>query len=323
MRSDDSPTIHYVQMDGVAVMKLAKHCSEEAAGNLDMAQGALLGLVVDNRLEVTNCFPFPKAYDEYFDEEEYQLDMMRKLRRVNVDHYHAGWYQCSEVGSFLTVPLLDSQFHYQISIEEAVVVNYDTSKTDRGFLTMKAYRLTPQAINMYREGEFTTDVIRNLKLSYKNIFEEVPVVIRNSSLTNILMTELGELIPPQLGSNFLDLSTSSVLEQNLRNLMTRVDELNQEAIKFNRYQQAVVRQSQEKARLIQKRNLENSARASRDEPPLPEEDLNKLFRPITMPPRLVPMMMAGQIDAYSQNISEFCSQSLAKLFIMQSLEEKN
>lgn len=46
---------------------------------------------------------------------------------------------------------------------------------------------------------------------------------------------------------------STVLEGQLRNLMDRVDDLNQEAIKFNRYQQAVVRQVTDKHRYLQKR----------------------------------------------------------------------
>lgn len=320
MPENDTCTIEYVQMDGLAVMKIVKHCHEECAGNLEVAQGALLGLVVENRLEITNCFAFPKTYDESVDEEEYQLDMMRRLRRVNVDHYHVGWYQSSDVGSFLSLPLLESQYHYQTSIEESVVLIYDTQKTGRGFLTLKAYRLTPQAINMYREGEFTPEALRALKVGYENLLMEVPVYIRNSPLTNILLAELGDLIPPQQGLNFLDLGTATVLEGQLRSLMEHVDELNQEAIKFNRYQQQVVRQAQDKSRWLQKRAQENAARAAKDEPPLPEDDVNKLFRPISVPPRLSPMIMAGQVDAYSQHISQFCSQALAKLYIMQSLQ---
>lgn len=312
--------IDHVQMDGLAVMKIVKHCHEECAGNLEVAQGALLGLVVDNRLEITNCFPFPKTYDETIDEEEYQLDMMRRLRRVNVDHYHVGWYQSSDVGSFLSGPLLESQYHYQTSIEESVVLIYDTQKTDRGFLTLKAYRLTPQAIAMYKEGEFTPDAMRTLKVSYENLLTEVPLIIRNSPLTNILMSELEDITPNS--TNFLDLSTNSVLEGHLRSLMEHVDDLNQEAMKFNRYQHAVVRQTQDKHRYLTKRFQENTARTTKGEPALPEEDLNKLFRPILASPRLMPMIMAGQIDAYSQHISQFCSQSLAKLYMMQSLQEK-
>lgn len=106
---------------------------------------------------------------------------------------------------------------------------------------------------MYREGEFTPEALRALKVGYENLLMEVPVYIRNSPLTNILLAELGDLIPPQQGLNFLDLGTATVLEGQLRSLMEHVDELNQEAIKFNRYQQQVVRQAQDKSRWLQKR----------------------------------------------------------------------
>jgi translation initiation factor 3 subunit H len=55
------------------MMKMIKHCHEEGSGTVDMAQGALLGLVVDKRLEITNCFPFPKHSDESIDEGTYLL----------------------------------------------------------------------------------------------------------------------------------------------------------------------------------------------------------------------------------------------------------
>lgn len=221
---------------------MVKHCHEESQSNMELAQGALLGLAFGKCLEITNCFPFPKTSDETMDEEEYQLAMMRRLRRVNVDHFHVGWYQSADVGNFLSLPLVESQFHYQTSIEESVVVIYDTQKSARGFLTLKAYRLTPQAIAMYKEGDFTAEALRNLKISYEKLFIEVPIFIKNSPLTNIMMSELGELIPEESGTHFLDLGTASVLENHLRCLMERVDELNQEATKFNKYQQAVIRQ---------------------------------------------------------------------------------
>lgn len=51
------------------VLKIIKHCQEEGTAGQDLVQGALLGLVVDNRLEITNCFPSPRHNDdEDFDE---------------------------------------------------------------------------------------------------------------------------------------------------------------------------------------------------------------------------------------------------------------
>ena len=73
------------------VMKLIKHCHEvdlSAPGGI--AQGALLGLVTDTRLEITHAFPFPSSStgaaggDDSVDDEDFQLDVMRKLRMVNV-----------------------------------------------------------------------------------------------------------------------------------------------------------------------------------------------------------------------------------------------
>lgn len=164
--------------------------------------------------------------------EDYQLDMMRRLRRVNVDHYHVGWYQSSDVGNFLSLPLLESQYHYQTSIEESVVLIYgnyfffsdlvivwylyylhfilisDTNRTSRGFLTIKAYRLTPQAIKLFKENDFSPETLRSLKISYETLLMEVPIVIKNSTLTNILLSELTDYVPPQEGSTFLDLGTA-------------------------------------------------------------------------------------------------------------------
>ncbi|KAF4798133.1 hypothetical protein TURU_067469 [Turdus rufiventris] len=62
--------VKQVQIDGLVVLKIIKHYQEEGQGN-EVVQGVLLGLVVDDRLEITNCFPFPQHTedDADFDEE--------------------------------------------------------------------------------------------------------------------------------------------------------------------------------------------------------------------------------------------------------------
>ena len=55
-------------------MKLIKHCHEVDLANLGIAQGALLGLVTDTRLEITHCFPFPSVSDETFSDEDFQVN---------------------------------------------------------------------------------------------------------------------------------------------------------------------------------------------------------------------------------------------------------
>ena len=56
-------SVQVVQIDGLVIMKLIKHCHELEASTSGsgVAQGALLGLVTDTRLEITHCFPFPSG----------------------------------------------------------------------------------------------------------------------------------------------------------------------------------------------------------------------------------------------------------------------
>ncbi|EDM16281.1 eukaryotic translation initiation factor 3, subunit 3 gamma, isoform CRA_a [Rattus norvegicus] len=80
--SGDS-AVKQVQIDGLVVLKIIKHYQEEGQGT-EVVQGVLLGLVVEDRLEITNCFPFPQHTedDADFDEVQYQMEMMRSLRHV-------------------------------------------------------------------------------------------------------------------------------------------------------------------------------------------------------------------------------------------------
>lgn len=315
------PKISYVLIDGLVVLKVIKHCQE--GDDTELLQGVLLGLLVDDRLEITNCFPFPRhSEDEDFDEITYQMDMMRNLRQVNIDHLHVGWYQSTFYGAFLNKALLDSQFNYQNSIEESVVLIYDPLKTSGGFLSLKAYRLTPTAMEQYNKQDFTQESIIESGLSYQNMFDEIPVKVRNSHLVNALNCELKDLAPQLDKHQFLDLATSSSLERQLRMLMESVDELSQDSNKYNNYQRQLVKQQQMKQQHSAKRALENAAREARGEAPLPEEDLNKLFKPLPSPNRMDSLLISGQISNYCQEVNRFASQSLGKMFMLESLQDQ-
>ena len=127
-------------------------------------------------------------------------------------------------------------------------------------------RMTKEAIKMFKEGDFTPDAVKDLHISYETMFTQVPIVIKNSHLMNALMLEMQESLTLDVGgTQFLDLGTAHTLETELRAMMDAVDELNQESIKFNKHQNMVLKQYQEKTRWIQKRQLENQARSTRGE----------------------------------------------------------
>jgi len=320
-------TVEVVQMDGLVVMQLIKHCHEMDAGNFGIAQGALLGLVENTKLEITHSFPFTSPSEEAVEsDEDYQLAVMKRLRMVNVDHFHVGWYQSANFGNFLSPQVLESSLAYQTSVEDSICLIFDTGKTGRGFLSMKAYRMTPPAVKLWREGEFHAEALKNSKVTHDTLFQEVPIVVKNSHLVNELLLELSEEIPASVdstgvGSAFMDLGCANVLEEQLKHLMLTVDELNQEAIKYNKYQNIALKQCQEKARWAAKRQQDNNARTARGEDPLPDEDINKVFKPIPPPSKLNSLILSGQALSTSQNVSQFCSQALAKWFVTDALQK--
>ncbi|KAG9355383.1 hypothetical protein JZ751_000221, partial [Albula glossodonta] len=227
---------------------------------------------------------------------QYQMEMMRSLRHVNIDHLHVGWYQSTYYGSFVSRALLDSQFSYQHAIEESVVLIYDPIKTAQGSLCLKAYRLTPKLMEICKEKDFSPEGLKKANIGFEHMFEEVPIVIKNSHLINVLMWELEEKSTVADKHELLNLSSSNHLEKSLQMLMDRY---------------------------LQRRQQENAQRQSRGEPPLPEEDLSKMFKPPQPPPRMDTLLIAGQINTYCQNVKEFTSQNLGKLFMAEALQGHN
>ncbi|XP_041101580.1 eukaryotic translation initiation factor 3 subunit H [Polyodon spathula] len=316
--------VKQIQIEGLVVLKIIKHYQEEGQGN-EVVQGVLLGLVVEDRLEITNCFPFPQHTedDADFDEVQYQMEMMRSLRHVNIDHLHVGWYQSTYYGSFVSRALLDSQFSYQHAIEESVVLVYDPIKTAQGSLSLKAYRLTPKLMEICKEKDFTPEGLKKANIGFENMFEEVPIVIKNSHLINVLMWEMEQKSAVSDKQELLSLSSSNHLEKSLQLLMDRVDDMSQDIVKYNTFSRNVSKQQQQKHQYIQRRQQENTQRQTRGEPPLPEEDISKMFKPPQPPPRMDTLLIAGQINTYCQHIKEFTSQNLGKMFMAEALQGHN
>jgi len=61
---------------------------------------------------------------------------------------------------------------------------------------------------------------------------------------------------------------------------------------------------------------------ARGEPPLPDEDMNKIFKPLPVPSRLDNLILSQQVNNYCQHVNQFSTQSFGKLFLAQSLQEE-
>jgi len=323
---EEDATLEVVQLDGLVVLKILKHCRENLP---EFVTGQLLGLDIGTTLEVTNSFPFPKIVEETEDETtetetlggaEYQIEMMRCLREVNVDHNTVGWYSSTYMNAFQNEDTIETQYSYQERIKKSVMVIYDPLKSTQGYLSLRAFRLTPAFMELRKNNQITKEGLGKANVSYNNIFEEIPIRIHNSELIKAFLTDLEESSTTDSDLDRLDLSTNPFLEKNLEVLGECLDELAQEQNKFQYYQRNLQRQMAQRQAWLQKRRAENAQRKLNGETPLPEEDpSNPIFKPLPEPKRLDALLLTNQISSYCKEINRFSGNSFTKLFLATNL----
>lgn len=178
---------------------------------------------------------------------------------------------------------------------------------------------------LYKEGKFTLDSLASANMfSNCDIFQELPVRVRNSQLSSALLLELqDECGIDASASNFsrLELHTNPFLEKQMQLLIECIDDLQQESNKLQHHERNIQRQKAAQVQYMQKKKLEAQLRSLRGEEALPEEDLGQisLFKMMPQPSRLESLLITNQMQAYCKQVNQFTGQSFAKLFLMQSL----
>lgn len=156
-------------------MKVIKHCSQTFPTT---ATGFLVGMDIGSNLQVTNSFPFPTTdlppTDGHHDNNAasnlaaaaprakanaaYQIEMIKKLREVNVDANNVGWYTSANLGNFVNQNMVENQYYYQKELNErTVALVHDVSRSSQGGLSLRAYRLSPAFMAAFKENKFTTE----------------------------------------------------------------------------------------------------------------------------------------------------------------------
>ncbi|KAI2652898.1 Eukaryotic translation initiation factor 3 subunit H [Labeo rohita] len=85
----------------------------------------------------------------------------------------------------------------------------DPIKTAQGSLCLKAYRLTPKLMEICKEKDFSADGLKKASVGFEHMFEEVPIVIKNSHLINVLLWELEDKSTAADKHELLNLSSRS------------------------------------------------------------------------------------------------------------------
>ncbi|KAG0572608.1 hypothetical protein KC19_VG109900 [Ceratodon purpureus] len=201
--------------------------------------------------------------------------------------------------------LIETFLNYQENIKRCVCIIYDPLRSGQGVLALKALKLSEGFMELYRTQNFTGEKLREKNLSWKNIFEEIPVKVSNSALVSSLMNELEPETPAtQCDFDRLVLSTNPFMEQNLEFLIECMDDLSMEQQKFQYYYRNLSRQQAQQQAWLQKRRTENAARRVSGEEPLPEEEPNNaVFKTLLEPSRLDSYLINNQISNYCGQVN--------------------
>ncbi|GAP91752.1 putative eukaryotic translation initiation factor 3 subunit 3 [Rosellinia necatrix] len=346
----DAP-LKTVQVEALVIMKIVKHCS---ASFPTTATGSIVGMDQDGVLEITNSFPFPTTDVVSLEGSHqndasalaaaaprakanitYQNEMIRHLKEVNVDANNVGWYTSATMGNFVNLGFIENQYHYQRENDKTVALVHDVSRSSQGALSLRAFKLTPSFMTIYKEGKFTTESLQKSKLSFRDIFVELPVALHNSHLLTsflhqlpakpiagdvALPTSLADLqsnpIQPPLhpSSDSLDLSIDPFLEKTCDLLLESIESFYTDHNNNLYYQRQLSREQVKITAWQTKRKAENAARAAAKQPLLPEDEWQRMFKLPQEPSRLEGMLNAKQVEQYSKQVDGFTACVSAKMF---------
>jgi len=300
-----------VQIDGLVATKIIKHSLDLLSSN---AHGLLLGLDLDGTLEVSNSFPLPNHSSEEDDKSaksvgRYQGQMLRSLKEVGSVDSVVGFYQATRLGAFLKQPLVEAQAVHQEKLRHGgIVVIHDTSKTARGNASFRAFRLTKAFVDAFRRNNFSTASLIDHRLTFSTVLEEIPVEIRTNALLNSF---LGALKEPHR-SAILDAPPSEATTSAIPPSYLALN-LGSTGLTKNLTRQ-IAREKSKADAYVSKRKEENAARVGQGLAPLPEENVNRLFKIPPEPSRLESMLLLGQMDGYSQSLGATSSTGLVTMY---------
>ncbi|KAF9044789.1 hypothetical protein BDZ89DRAFT_1089736 [Hymenopellis radicata] len=309
--------LNYVQLDGMVVSKILKHAREAPATS---AHGLLLGLDLDGTLEVSNSFPLPHHSSDEDDKTSkfsarYQTSMLRSLKEVQSDDSVVGFYQATTLGAFFNQSLVETQAIHQEKLRHGgVVVIHDITQTARGNASFRAFRLTSSFLDAYKKKSFNSASLVNHRLTFSSILTEIPLKIRTNPL---LSSFLGGLSETATGSKSAAGSDSalppsfSVLDLGLAEA---IDGYRTEEGNLAYLSRQIARERAKADNYVARRKEENATRIAQGLPPLPEEDVTRLFKIPAEPNRLESMLLLGQVDAYAKSMAGASSTGLVKMY---------
>eukprot|EP00928_Gymnodinium_smaydae_P069118 TRINITY_DN524_c0_g2_i1.p1 TRINITY_DN524_c0_g2~~TRINITY_DN524_c0_g2_i1.p1 ORF type:complete len:336 (+),score=83.19 TRINITY_DN524_c0_g2_i1:89-1009(+) len=282
-----------VEVDALVVLQIMKHCNQQKP---QAVTGQLLGLDVEGVLQVTHSFGYvQKGVEEndrgQEDGEQYQIDMLRRLREVNVDSNTVGWYQTAHLGAFFSDTVIETQYYYQVQIPNSVLLVYDPLQSRIGKPSFKALRLTPEFMAKYAETRETNKAALN-NFPSGSMFVEIPISIHSPVIVEAFLVDWAISDPSATTQiEALDVENQVFLEKNVQLLIQSLQDLAEEQNKMQLYERSAGRM-QEKGG--------GKGRNFRAQPPK----------------QLDTMILSQQIQNYCKQINNNAGDAFGKVFLL-------
>lgn len=200
---------------------------------------------------------------------------------------------------------------------------------------------SPQPVYLNSRTLLTPRSLQKSGLRYHDILVELPLTVHNSHLLTTLLHQLpgqppkDELqFPPNLAAlntdplrpqpplcpnyDALDLSIDPFLEKTCDLMLDSIENHHTELNNYQYYQRSMGREQAKITAWQQKRKAENAARAAAKQPPLPEDEWQRLFKLPQEPSRLETLLNSRQVEQYSRQVDGFTAGVSAKMFAVKS-----
>lgn len=112
-------------------------------------------------------------------------EMLRKTMEKDsqrlMDTNEVGFYASARMGLCFKLDILTELINVTKKFRNAVMIIYDTQKSNFGLNPLKAYRLSEKAITVFKlavgtvNAHFVQDQINQQSLAIQELFEEVPI----------------------------------------------------------------------------------------------------------------------------------------------------
>lgn len=316
------PTCTTIQIESSAVLSLVRNTSENYPA---LYSGPLFGFEDDSgSVDISHIYPYPYP-DQYEGGSlrsrsgaKYQQELLDSLKSLGYGLEFQGWFQSTLSGNFITGQLVEALAQQQLNNKNAFILVHNMSTIGKE-VDLKAIRLTKNFVIAYLDGKWKSKDLETNKVSYLNIFEEIPIKINNQALIDLYLSdEVSNNKKDVKEFDILNLSSNHNLTAKLlESLSGQIDSYNFDQTNFNYYQRMYQKENSKILQWKQNRRSENTERSKIGEKELDINEWQSLFKLPVEPSRYNNMLYSSAIDNLADDLLKKCDEELTKSFAIE------